>query len=575
MRLLFSFSLLASMGLGLACSAPSPGGAGGAGGGGAADPPATDWVVHDVRVDSVGYATGRTKVATVVLPAGMTALSDTTAEVFDLERESGVGLRGHRPLHRQRTSASPTTSPTSRRSTAPGRSTSPCRRSARTRRRSRRRSRSAPTCSPARSPSAMTGMYGQRCGTAVKITMGSDTWQHGACHQHDADSLEYLTGVDKPFASTGGWHDAGDYGKYVNNGAFSVGMLLARLGALSADAGGAVAADPGARQGRGRRRGAAAGFSLGGEVGARLVAHRAERQRRRRPARQADRAGVRALRDVARVRRPEALLLGVGTAMTANFVAVMAAGGAHLSGRRADGRRQVSGRRAARLRLSRRQRRPGGGGQRRSRRWRPTSSRPGTTSRPTPTIDCGRRPRCGRRRAIRRRWPTSRRARPVRRWRPTSTGRTSPTWASSRICCRSARTRALRESGGRWRRSRPALTTAADSLVTDRQHATPSGARSATTSTGGRTARWRARRCCSGWPTRSAPTTSTRTHDPDAARLPAGAELLRSVPGHDGRLPPACEPHHGPSTGDGVRDPWPGLLVGGADSTASMITPGV
>ncbi|HSY39846.1 MAG TPA: glycoside hydrolase family 9 protein [Polyangia bacterium] len=25
----------------------------------------------------------------------------------------------------------------------------------------------------------------------------------------------------------GGWHDAGDYGKYVNNGAFSAGMLLA------------------------------------------------------------------------------------------------------------------------------------------------------------------------------------------------------------------------------------------------------------------------------------------------------------------------------------------------------------
>ncbi|HVV48470.1 MAG TPA: glycoside hydrolase family 9 protein, partial [Polyangia bacterium] len=56
---------------------------------------------------------------------------------------------------------------------------------------------------------------------------GDDTWQHGACHQHDAASLEYLTGADTPFASTGGWHDAGDYGKYVNNGAFSVGMLLA------------------------------------------------------------------------------------------------------------------------------------------------------------------------------------------------------------------------------------------------------------------------------------------------------------------------------------------------------------
>ena len=26
--------------------------------------------------------------------------------------------------------------------------------------------------------------------------------------------------------STKGWHDAGDYGKYVTNGAFTVGMLL-------------------------------------------------------------------------------------------------------------------------------------------------------------------------------------------------------------------------------------------------------------------------------------------------------------------------------------------------------------
>ena len=43
----------------------------------------------------------------------------------------------------------------------------------------------------------------------------------------DAASLKYLTGEDKPFKSVGGWHDAGDFGKYVNNGAFAVGMLLA------------------------------------------------------------------------------------------------------------------------------------------------------------------------------------------------------------------------------------------------------------------------------------------------------------------------------------------------------------
>ena len=73
---------------------------------------------------------------------------------------------------------------------------------------------------------AMIGMYGQRCGTDVHITMGSDTWGHPACHQKDG-SLKYLTGVDQPKTSVGGWHDAGDYGKYTTNGAFSAGMMLA------------------------------------------------------------------------------------------------------------------------------------------------------------------------------------------------------------------------------------------------------------------------------------------------------------------------------------------------------------
>jgi endoglucanase len=38
---------------------------------------------------------------------------------------------------------------------------------------------------------------------------------------------------------------------------------------------------------------------------------------------------------------------------------------------------------------------------------------------------------------------------------------------------------------------------------------------------------------------------------------------------------PPQKPHHGPSAGDGVFDPWPGLLVGGANSTASMAPAGV
>jgi endoglucanase len=73
---------------------------------------------------------------------------------------------------------------------------------------------------------SMIGMYGQRCGTAVKIELDGETWSHPACHGKDA-SLKYLTGVNQVQVSTGGWHDAGDYGKYTTNGAFSVGMMLA------------------------------------------------------------------------------------------------------------------------------------------------------------------------------------------------------------------------------------------------------------------------------------------------------------------------------------------------------------
>ena len=32
-------------------------------------------------------------------------------------------------------------------------------------------------------------------------------------------------------------------------------------------------------------------------------------------------------------------------------------------------------------------------------------------------------------------------------------------------------------------------------------------------------------------------------------------------------------PHHGPSSGDGITDPWPGLVVGGANSDSSMVPP--
>ena len=164
--------------------------------------------------------------ATVVLPSGMTALSDTTAEVLDINgnvqwscmvtgpfTDAALGVTYYfadfSPFNGSGTFyvKVPALGSDGTEQSAPF--------------------QIGPSVFTGALETAMTGMYGQRCGTAVKITMGSDTWQHGACHQHDADSLKYLTGVDTPFSSVGGWHDAGDFGKYVNNGAFSVGMLLA------------------------------------------------------------------------------------------------------------------------------------------------------------------------------------------------------------------------------------------------------------------------------------------------------------------------------------------------------------
>jgi endoglucanase len=71
----------------------------------------------------------------------------------------------------------------------------------------------------------MLGMYGQRCGVAVELEHDGKTFSHGVCHSQDAIPWEEkASGTVKDV--TGGWHDAGDYGKYTNNAAFSLGMVF-------------------------------------------------------------------------------------------------------------------------------------------------------------------------------------------------------------------------------------------------------------------------------------------------------------------------------------------------------------
>ena len=72
---------------------------------------------------------------------------------------------------------------------------------------------------------SMRGFYLWRCGTAVEGTHNGIHYAHEACHTNDG----YEDFVGKPGErrnGTGGWHDAGDYGKYVVNAGVTVGMMF-------------------------------------------------------------------------------------------------------------------------------------------------------------------------------------------------------------------------------------------------------------------------------------------------------------------------------------------------------------
>jgi len=72
---------------------------------------------------------------------------------------------------------------------------------------------------------AMLGFYGWRSGIDVSLTHKGTTFSHAAGHLQDG-FLDYLGQPGEWKDGTGGWYDAGDYGKYVVNAAISVGPML-------------------------------------------------------------------------------------------------------------------------------------------------------------------------------------------------------------------------------------------------------------------------------------------------------------------------------------------------------------
>lgn len=68
--------------------------------------------------------------------------------------------------------------------------------------------------------------YLQRCGDDLPNSLAGD-FAHCACHNTPAFIYERGKGItDKTVDVTGGWHDAGDYGRYIVPGAMAVAQLL-------------------------------------------------------------------------------------------------------------------------------------------------------------------------------------------------------------------------------------------------------------------------------------------------------------------------------------------------------------
>ena len=71
---------------------------------------------------------------------------------------------------------------------------------------------------------AMRGFYGQRCGTAVDLGPEFPGYSHPLCHR--LGEFHPSSGAHGTRGNPGGWHDAGDYGRYMVNSGVATGTLL-------------------------------------------------------------------------------------------------------------------------------------------------------------------------------------------------------------------------------------------------------------------------------------------------------------------------------------------------------------
>jgi endoglucanase len=72
---------------------------------------------------------------------------------------------------------------------------------------------------------AMRMFTGQRCGCAVSLAPDFPQFHHAACHTTEAQ-FDPSSGREGPIEMNGGWHDAGDFGRYVVNSGITTGTLL-------------------------------------------------------------------------------------------------------------------------------------------------------------------------------------------------------------------------------------------------------------------------------------------------------------------------------------------------------------